>query len=165
MSYMAKKKYRCWSPEDWEKVIFSDKSRICIGSGDDAGTFMWRLPSEKFHFDCLFSKTKFSTLMIWGCMSAQRLGKVCILKITVNVDMFCAILENFLVPTLDEQFGADNDVTFQDDNASFRRAINLLKPATYPCKNYELVCQQSRHESYRKCVEGAQETSRYCETY
>uniref|UniRef100_A0A3B1JS01 Uncharacterized protein n=1 Tax=Astyanax mexicanus TaxID=7994 RepID=A0A3B1JS01_ASTMX len=28
------------------KVIFSDESRICIGQGDDAGTFVWCRSSE-----------------------------------------------------------------------------------------------------------------------
>ena len=36
-------KNKCtWTVDDCEKVIFSNESRICVGHGDDAGTFVWR---------------------------------------------------------------------------------------------------------------------------
>ena len=36
-------KNKCtWTVDDWEKVIFSDKTQIYIGRGDDAGTFIWK---------------------------------------------------------------------------------------------------------------------------
>uniref|UniRef100_A0A3B5PSX5 Transposase Tc1-like domain-containing protein n=1 Tax=Xiphophorus maculatus TaxID=8083 RepID=A0A3B5PSX5_XIPMA len=35
------KERQSWTVDDWMKVVFSDESRICIGQGDDAGTFVW----------------------------------------------------------------------------------------------------------------------------
>uniref|UniRef100_A0A3B5PS90 Transposase Tc1-like domain-containing protein n=1 Tax=Xiphophorus maculatus TaxID=8083 RepID=A0A3B5PS90_XIPMA len=34
------KERQSWTVDDWMKVVFSDESRICIGQGDDAGTFL-----------------------------------------------------------------------------------------------------------------------------
>lgn len=38
--HWAKEKHS-WYVDDWMKVIFIDESQICIGQGDDAGTFVW----------------------------------------------------------------------------------------------------------------------------
>uniref|UniRef100_A0A3B1JB81 Transposase Tc1-like domain-containing protein n=1 Tax=Astyanax mexicanus TaxID=7994 RepID=A0A3B1JB81_ASTMX len=38
------KERQSWTVDDWMKVIFSDESRICIGQGDDAGTFVGAVP-------------------------------------------------------------------------------------------------------------------------
>ena len=49
------KKYKCWSSDDWEKVILSDESRVCLGTG----IFVWRRTDEKFKEDCLKTKAKY----------------------------------------------------------------------------------------------------------
>lgn len=46
-----------WTTDDWKCVIFSDESQICVGNGDEVGTFVWRQPSEKFEPDCLVTKS------------------------------------------------------------------------------------------------------------
>ncbi|CAJ0966607.1 unnamed protein product [Ranitomeya imitator] len=42
-----------WTVDDWMKVLFSDESRICIGRGADAGTFVWCRSNEIYKDDCL----------------------------------------------------------------------------------------------------------------
>uniref|UniRef100_A0A3B1K6C0 Tc1-like transposase DDE domain-containing protein n=1 Tax=Astyanax mexicanus TaxID=7994 RepID=A0A3B1K6C0_ASTMX len=101
------KERQSWTVDDWMKVIFSDESRICIGQGDHAGTFVWCRSSEIYEEACLKKTTKFpQSLMIWGCMS----GKV-----------YIDILDSFLIPSIEQMFG-DNEIIFQDDNASCHRA-------------------------------------------
>ena len=59
-----------WSMDDWMKVIFIDESQICIGQGDDTGTFVWCSSNETYKDDCLKKTIKFPhSFMIWGCMS------------------------------------------------------------------------------------------------
>ncbi|CAI9615191.1 unnamed protein product [Staurois parvus] len=41
-------------------VIFSDESRICIGQGDDAITFVWCCSNEMYKDDCLKKTCKVS---------------------------------------------------------------------------------------------------------
>ena len=40
------KEKQTWCVDNWMKVIFSDESRICIGQGKDAGTFIWCYSNE-----------------------------------------------------------------------------------------------------------------------
>ena len=42
------KKYKCWSSDDWKKVIFSDKSHVCLGTEDDPGIFAWRRADDPY---------------------------------------------------------------------------------------------------------------------
>ena len=54
--------------------------------------------------------------MVWGCMSARGVGKLCFLKKTVNAAVYRDVLETFLIPTIEEQFG-EEDIIFQQDLA------------------------------------------------
>ena len=57
------------------KFMFSDESRICIGPGDGASTFLWRRKGEEYGKYCIHVKLKFSTsIMMWGCMCGQDTG-------------------------------------------------------------------------------------------
>lgn len=116
-------KNKCaWTVEDWEKVIFSDESRICVGQGDDAGIFVWRRGNEAYSDGCIKKQVKFPTsVLIWSCMSSKGPGELAVVKTTVNSQIYIDILDHFLIPSIDNAFG-DEDVVFQDDNASCHRA-------------------------------------------
>ncbi len=116
------RQHRNWGVDDWKAVIFSDESRVCVGSGDGAGRFVWRRSTEKFSEECLLRKQKFAaSIMVWGCMSSRGTGKMCIVNGTVNSTVYQDILETFLIPSIEDMFG-DADITFQDDNASCHRS-------------------------------------------
>lgn len=117
------KKHKSWSFDDWKKVIFSDESRICLGTGDGTGIFVWRRADEKFKEDCLKTKTKYQrSFMVWSCMTSQRVGKLCIVLRTINSEVYIDILEHYLIPSIEEAFGDSSDFIFQDDNASCHRS-------------------------------------------
>lgn len=112
-----------WTVTDWYKVIFSDESRVCVGTGDDAGKFVWRRPNEKFDKDCLNFKKKYpESYMIWSCMTEKGVGKLCILYQNVNSESYIHILENFLIPSIEVWFEDSPNFIFQDDNASCHRS-------------------------------------------
>lgn len=54
-------------------------------------------------------------------MSSKVAGRQCLEKDNVNSEKFVSILENFLIPSLKDQF-RDNDVTFVDDSALCHRS-------------------------------------------
>lgn len=111
-----------WTSDQWNRVIFSDECRICVGYGDDNGTFVWRMKNEKFKDDCVKFSTKFPRgIMIWACMSSHGRGNICLVNGTVNSAAYIDILQTFLLPTVEHQFG-DEAVVFQDDNASCHRS-------------------------------------------
>ena len=49
----------CWSSDDWMKVVFLDESRINIGPGDGARTFVLRRKGEEYGKYCIQGKLKF----------------------------------------------------------------------------------------------------------
>uniref|UniRef100_A0AAR2K6C9 Transposase Tc1-like domain-containing protein n=1 Tax=Pygocentrus nattereri TaxID=42514 RepID=A0AAR2K6C9_PYGNA len=116
------KERQSWTVDDWMKVIFSDESRICIGQGDDAETFVWCRSSEIYEEDCLKKATKFpQSLMIWGCMSGKGTGEMTVVNSSINAQVYIDILDSFLIPSIEQMFG-DDEIIFQDDNASCHRA-------------------------------------------
>ncbi|KAI4895463.1 hypothetical protein NFI96_023966 [Prochilodus magdalenae] len=105
-----------WTAEDWQKVVFSDESRFCISFGDQ-GPRVWRHGGETYNHECVKRSVKFpQSVMVWGCMSARGVGKLCFLKKTVNAAVYQDVLETFLIPTVEEQFGKE-DFIFQQDLA------------------------------------------------
>ena len=54
---------------DWMKVIFSDKLKVCIAQQDDAKTFAWCCSNETYKDDCLKKTSKFPNyVMICNCL-------------------------------------------------------------------------------------------------
>uniref|UniRef100_A0A672T8Q8 Tc1-like transposase DDE domain-containing protein n=1 Tax=Sinocyclocheilus grahami TaxID=75366 RepID=A0A672T8Q8_SINGR len=96
---------------------------------------------------CLKKTTKFpNSFMVWGCsMSGKGPGEMAILTSTVNAQMYIEILDTFLIPSIEKTFG-DNDVIFQDDNASCHRAKSVeaflqerdINSMTWPANNPDL---------------------------
>ena len=54
-------------------------------------------------------------------MLNKGLGKLTVIKTTVNFQIYIDILDHFLILLTDNAFG-DEDVVFQDDNTSCHRA-------------------------------------------
>lgn len=139
-----------WEFDDWKKIIFSDESRICLGTGDNKRIFVWRRVSEKFSDDCVNTKVKFSpSFTVWGCMTAQSVGELCIVLRTVNSEVYEEILEHFLIPSIEKWFPDSDDFIYQDDNASCHRSKRIkqylqnngnspIKVMTWPANSPDL---------------------------
>ena len=90
MKLMWTKEKQSWRVENWMKVIFTDKSRICIGQGDDAETSVWCcLNVTKMTEENTFSKS----FMIWDCMSFQGQEEMAILS---QESIHIKILDNLI---------------------------------------------------------------------
>uniref|UniRef100_A0A8B9JPA9 Transposase Tc1-like domain-containing protein n=1 Tax=Astyanax mexicanus TaxID=7994 RepID=A0A8B9JPA9_ASTMX len=61
------------------------------------------------------------SLMIWGCMSGKGTGEMTVVNSSINAQVYIDILDSFLIPSIEQMFG-DNEIIFQDDNASCHRA-------------------------------------------
>lgn len=66
---------------------------------------------------CKFSQS----LMIWVCLSGKGTGEMAV--ITINPHVFIDILDTFLIHSAAEIF-IDDNIIFQDDNASCYRGKN-----------------------------------------
>lgn len=105
-----------WGTQEWNKVLFSDESVFCVSVGPQRNR-VWRFTHEAFQANCLKRTVKFSTsIMVWGCFSVHGLGKLCILKGSVNSEAYKAVLDNFMIPASEDLF--EGDFIFQQDSAS-----------------------------------------------
>lgn len=110
--------------DEWNKVIFSDESRIELFS-NDYQKIVWRQPHEKYNVDCLQPTVKKSDgIMVWGCFCRDRLGPLIVVDGRITGERYRALLEEHLIPFMNE-LGAEN-YTFQDDNAAAHTA-NIVK--------------------------------------
>uniref|UniRef100_A0A3B1IEA9 Tc1-like transposase DDE domain-containing protein n=1 Tax=Astyanax mexicanus TaxID=7994 RepID=A0A3B1IEA9_ASTMX len=110
------------------KLEFSSVQLEKISSGQGSElknlhwTFVWCRSSEIYEEACLKKTTKFpQSLMIWGCMSGKGTGEMTVVNSTINAQVYIDILDSFLIPSIEQMFG-DNEIIFQDDNASCHRA-------------------------------------------
>ena len=59
--------------------------------------------------------------MIWGCISDQGVGGLHFVQGTVNAQVYIGILEEKLLPTIQDHFTSVQNVIFQDDSAPCHR--------------------------------------------
>ena len=116
-------KYKCWSTDDWKKIIFSDESNVCLGIEDDSEIFVCRTADEKFKEDSLKTEAKYQrSFIVWNRMTSEGIDKLCIVSQTINSEVYVDIWKHYLIPSIEEAFGDSFDFLFQDDNASCDRS-------------------------------------------
>lgn len=112
--------------EEWNTVIWSDESKFLLFESDGR-RWVWRQPHEKYDVDCLVPTVKSNTegVMVWGCFVKNKLGPLVILEGRITGEVYQELLENHLMPFLDD-LGDDTIFVFQDDNAPVHRANSVL---------------------------------------
>lgn len=116
------KKYRNWTSQQWNSVIWSDESRFEVCTGDQRPKVL-RRKNEAFHKDCLNRKVKFpASIMVWGCMSAKGVGSLCFVDGIVNLK----ILKDHLLPSIEELQSNDKDYIFQQDGAPCHKSKKTM---------------------------------------
>lgn len=115
-----------WTSDQWRSIIWSDESKFEVTVGDERKKVV-RNKHEAFHPDCLKRKVKFpASLMIWGCMSAQGLGKMQFVDGSINAVRYQNILQESLLPSI-SMLKHQDDFTFQQDGASCHTARTTME--------------------------------------
>ena len=114
----------------WNRVIFSDESKVEIGL--DNRVYIWRRAGEEW----LPASTsppprKRLGVMIWGCITFNRVGTLDFLEGSINALKYTDILEDNLWPVVARHFPQNNSI-FLDDNAPIHRAQKVM---AYRVKN------------------------------
>ena len=112
-----------WSIDKWRTVIWSDETKINLFGNDAKAHHVWRRNGEAYSPSCMLPTVKHSvSIMVWGCMCASGVGRMCILNGTVNGAKYLnEVLEKRLIPSIRDLSPSLPDGTrsfiFQQDNA------------------------------------------------
>lgn len=80
--------------DDWNKVIWSDETKINI-FGSDSVKFVRRRPAEDFLTKCTTVTIKRpASIMVWSSMNSHRFGRLAIIEGNINTKKYKeAVLE------------------------------------------------------------------------
>ena len=108
-----------WSFFDWSKIIFSDESKFNL-HGSDGISNVWCCDEDLLKQENIQSIKKFGggSVMVWGCITSQGVGKLLRIESTINSKDYCKILLNGLIPTMLKYNLSTSNSIFQQDNAS-----------------------------------------------
>lgn len=100
----------------WEKVLWTDESKIEL-FGHNYRHHVWRKDGEAYLPKNTVPTVKFGggNIMIWGCFSANGVGKISIINGRMNAESYQNILEDNLMPSV-EKLKLPSDWIFQQDN-------------------------------------------------
>ncbi|KAF2368255.1 Transposase Tc1-like [Trinorchestia longiramus] len=81
----------------WNSVLWSDETKIEL-FGRNSTNHVWRQRNEEYKPKCTIPTVKFGggSIMVWGCISSLRVGKLHIIEGTKNGRKYCEILEEQL---------------------------------------------------------------------
>ncbi len=70
--------------------------------GSDGVKRVWRQPGEEYKDKCVLPTVKHGggSVMVWGCMSAAGTGELQFIEKTMNVNMYCNIMKQSMIPSL-----------------------------------------------------------------
>lgn len=116
------KDHRLWTVTDWNRVIFSDESKFML-FGNDASARVWRKPNERYSENCILKTVKHSPyVMVWGCITAFGVGMIDIITGSINGERYRKVIDDLVLPSLDELCQYVENPIFQDDSAPCHRA-------------------------------------------
>ncbi|GFW44944.1 uncharacterized protein TNCV_4512581 [Trichonephila clavipes] len=106
------------------KVCFSDKTTFEIFQ--NKAQFVRRRRGEKFHSDCVVQTVKHPTkIMIWSIISGKGTGRLDVVKRIMRQDQYKDVLQNRLIPQLEEWFPNEEPYIFMQDGAPCHTARSI----------------------------------------
>ena len=106
-----------WTINDWNRIIWSDETEI-NRFGSDGRLWCWKWKGEVLSDRTIQPTVKHggSSVMVWGCMTAHGVGYLSRIDGRLDAKLYCKILEDELMQTL-EYYEMEKDATiFQQDN-------------------------------------------------
>ena len=100
----------------WKNVVWSDESKFNL-FGSDGKVMVWRTAREEFDPKCTIPTIKHGggSVMVWGCFTHQRVGKLCVLDRIMDRFYYRDILEQNLQPSINH-FKLGQRCIFMHDN-------------------------------------------------
>ena len=120
-------KFKNWEEEDWDAVVFSDKSKFDL-FGSDGKRYCCRRKGDQYKERNVKRTMKHGggSLMVWGCIMRWRTGQLIQLKGNMDWFQYMKILKQGLLGTVcDYDFDTDS-IYFQQDGNS-KHPMDLLQ--------------------------------------
>ena len=110
-------KYKEWTVEDWKRVIWSDETKI-NRLVSDGRQWVWKQKGEGLTEREVQGTVKYGggNIMVWGCMGWNGVGHLAKVEGRMNADQYVSILEDNMLPSLEESGIPEEEVIFQQDN-------------------------------------------------
>jgi hypothetical protein len=103
--------------KDWERVIFSDESRFNL-FGSDGLQYCWRKEGQALDPRYTEKKVKHGggKVMVWGCITAHGVGRLCRVDGQMNSEKYTSILQEGYLGTLEDLHANRHNFILQSDN-------------------------------------------------
>jgi transposase len=113
--------HRDWTVEQWKQVIFSDETLIPARSSD-AHKVVWTKPTHALNPKLVIPTVQGGgvAIMVWGCISQYGFHDLILLDGTVDGAGYAKVLQDYLLPIIQQYFG-QHPCIFQQDGASVHR--------------------------------------------
>ena len=113
------RKHKDWTVADWERVIWSDETKICR-FGSDGRSWCWVRDVRVQEPRTINQTVKHGggSIIIWGCMTAQGVGWMCKIEGKMDKEGYLEILKDELLQTFEYYGLKPEDHIFQQDNDS-----------------------------------------------
>lgn len=110
-------KYKEWTVEDWKRVYWSDETKI-NRFGSDGKKWVWKQKGAPLQDREIEGTVKHGggSIMVWGVMGWEGVGKMVEVEGRMNADQYVNILTEGLLPTIQESDIPEGDIIFQQDN-------------------------------------------------
>ena len=111
------KKHQDWTADDWNRVIFSDETKI-NRFNSDGRTWFWSRDPNALNDQSVQQTVKHGggSVMMWGCMCSEGIGFACKIDNTMDQHLYKEILEDDLIETINYYNLDATKVIFQHDN-------------------------------------------------
>ena len=100
--------------EDWKRVIWSDETKI-NRFGSDGRQWVWKQAGEGLTQREVQGTVKHGggNMMVWGCIGWNGVGQLAEIEGKMNADQYVSILEDHVLPSLEESGIPEEEVIFQ----------------------------------------------------
>jgi len=111
------KERKDWTVEDWNRVVFSDESKI-NRFNSDGRSWCWYRDVNQLEDRTVKITFKHGGggVMVWGCMTSKGVGYLCKIEGTMDQHLYKTILEEDLMKTMEFYDLDPREVIFQHDN-------------------------------------------------
>jgi transposase len=123
------KRHEHWTSDDWQRVVFSDETKINIW-GSDGCKYYWSRPGDELkpHHIEVTVKHGGGSLMMWGCITYHGPGYACqIFDGTMKSEDYQHILDTSLNDTMEYYNLKYEDIYFQQDNDPKHKSRSTMK--------------------------------------